>query len=73
MLEDKLVLWKLRRGNPEALQHIYEKYRNGLLGLATALAGDRTLGEDVVHDVFVTFAGHATKPAANSSSKPARR
>ena len=59
MLEDRLLLWRLRRGDAEALQHIYERYKNDLLGLAIALSGDRATGEDVVHDVFVTFAGRA--------------
>jgi RNA polymerase sigma-70 factor, ECF subfamily len=61
MLEDRLLLWKLRRGDTEALRHIYEKYKTDLLGLAIALSGDRATGEDVVHDVFVTFAGRAAE------------
>jgi len=63
MLEDRLLLWRLRRGDAEALQHIYERYKNDLLGLAIALSGDRATGEDVVHDVFVTFAGRARTSA----------
>ena len=26
MLEDKVLVWKLRRGNKDALRFIYEKY-----------------------------------------------
>jgi RNA polymerase sigma-70 factor (ECF subfamily) len=36
---------------------IYEKYKDDLLGLAITLLRDRSLAEDVVHDVFVSFAG----------------
>jgi RNA polymerase sigma-70 factor (ECF subfamily) len=55
MLEEKLLLWKLKRGDAEAVQHIYEKYKHDMLGLAVALSGDRATGEDLVHDVFVSF------------------
>jgi RNA polymerase sigma-70 factor (ECF subfamily) len=56
MLEDRRLLWQLRRSDADALQRIYDKYKHDMLGLAVALAGDRTIGEDVVHDVFVSFA-----------------
>jgi RNA polymerase sigma-70 factor (ECF subfamily) len=56
MLEDKFLLWKLRHGSADALRQIYEKYRNDLLGLAIALSQNGTGAEDVVHDVFVSFA-----------------
>lgn len=55
MLEDKLLVWKLRRGSREALRSIYEKYRDGLLRIAAGLLNDRSAAEDVVHDVFVNF------------------
>jgi len=56
MLEDKLLVWKLRYGSRDALCRIYEKYRNDLLALAIALSNDKALAEDIVHDVFVSFA-----------------
>ena len=55
MLEDKMLLWKMKRGSSEALCRIYEKYKNDLLSLATALLHDVNAAEDVVHDVFVSF------------------
>jgi RNA polymerase sigma-70 factor (ECF subfamily) len=55
MLEEKLLLWKLRHGDAEALQRIYDRYKHDMLGLAVSLCGDRTAGEDAVHDVFVSF------------------
>jgi len=59
MLEDRLLVWKLKRGQTGALQPIYEKYKNDLLALAIALSNDRATAEDVVHDVFVSFAEFA--------------
>jgi RNA polymerase sigma factor (sigma-70 family) len=56
MLEDKLLIYKFNRGDKDALRRIYEKYRNDLLKVATALLNDRNGVEDVVHDVFVSFA-----------------
>jgi RNA polymerase sigma-70 factor (ECF subfamily) len=55
MFEDEMLLWKMKRGSSEALCRIYEKYKNDLLSLATALLHDANAAEDVVHDVFVSF------------------
>ena len=57
MLEDKLLIRKLKKGDKSALCRIYEKYKDDLLGLAITLLRDRSLAEGVVHDVFVSFAG----------------
>ena len=59
MLEDRLLIWKFSRGNRDVLRRIYEKYLNHLLTLAMALLNDAGRAEDVVHDVFVSFAGSA--------------
>jgi len=59
--EDRLLVWKLKHGNRDALRLIYEKYKNDLLTLATALSNDMATAEDVVHDVFVSFAECASK------------
>ena len=56
MLEDKLLIWKFKRGNVDALQQIYDKYKGDLLKLGVALTGDVCLAEDVVQDVFVKLA-----------------
>ncbi len=61
MLEDKLLVWKLKHGSKDALLNIYEKYKDDLLALAIALLNDVHTAEDVVHDVFVTFAEFAGK------------
>ena len=56
MFEDKRLIYKFNRGDKDALRRIYEKYRNDLLKVATVLLNDRNGVEDVVHDVFVSFA-----------------
>ncbi len=61
MLENKLLLWKLRRGDGEALRQVYEKYRHDLLGLAVTLSRDKAAAEDAVHDAFVSFARFAPR------------
>ena len=55
MLEDKLLILRFNRGYREALHQIYDKYKNDLVTLASALLTDVALAEDVVHDVFIGF------------------
>jgi RNA polymerase sigma-70 factor (ECF subfamily) len=59
MLEDELLKWKFRRGSREALARIYEKYLDPMLTLAAGLLNNTAQAEDVVHDVFVSFAKSA--------------
>ncbi len=56
MIEDKLLIWRFKRGSTDALRRIYEKYKNDLLKLALVLVNDINTAEDVVQDVFVIFA-----------------
>jgi RNA polymerase sigma factor (sigma-70 family) len=60
-MEDKLLVLKCKRGSPDALGRIYQKYKNDLLILAIALLNDKSAAEDVVHDVFVSFVQSLTK------------
>jgi len=59
MIEDELLKLRFRYGSRAALCRIYEKYLNHLLTLAMALLNDKGAAEDVVHDVFICFAGLA--------------
>jgi RNA polymerase sigma-70 factor (ECF subfamily) len=59
VLEDRLLIWRFKRGSRDALRGIYEKYLDYLLTLAMALLNDGGLAEDVVHDVFVSLARSA--------------
>jgi len=56
MLKDKLLVVKCRHGNKEAMCRIYDKHKDYLLTLAKWLLGEQATAEDVVHDVFVSFA-----------------
>jgi RNA polymerase sigma factor (sigma-70 family) len=69
MIEDRLLIYKFKRGSRSALQRIYEKYRAYLLTLATALLNDVNSAEDVIHDFFVSFAQSADSLRPDGSLK----
>jgi len=69
MVEDKLLIFRLKRGHHEALRKIYDKYKVKLLRLAVILIGDRSTAEDIVHDVFVKFAQSAERIKTTGSLK----
>jgi len=69
MVEDRLLIWKFKFGNKDALLRIYEKYKDDLLKLAAALVNDVSTAEDVVQDVFVSFAQSAAKIRARGNLK----
>lgn len=56
MIEDEVLKLRFKCGSKEALCRIYEKYEDYLLTLAMALLNNIDVAEDVVHDVFVSFA-----------------
>jgi len=56
MLEDKLLIFRLKGADEQALRRIYEKYKDTLLTIATLLLQDKNKAEDILHDVFVSFA-----------------
>jgi len=56
MLEDKRLIGELKRGDKEALRKIYMEYKDNLLTIAASLLHDTCAAEDVLHDVFVSFA-----------------
>ena len=53
MLDDAILIWKLRSGSKEALRLIYEQHARYLLTLAAGLLGCPSRAEDVVQDVFI--------------------
>ena len=61
MLEDRVLIWKFKCGSGDALRRIYQKYKKDLLRLATILLNDVSDAEDIVHDVFVSFAQSADR------------
>jgi RNA polymerase sigma factor (sigma-70 family) len=55
VLEDRLLVLRLKYGSRDAFCRIYEKYRDDLLRLAVYLSSDTAVAEDIVHDVFANF------------------
>lgn len=58
-MEDRLLVWRLNRGDAGALARVYERHRDDLLRLGISMLGDTAAAEDIVQDVFVRFAGLA--------------
>jgi RNA polymerase sigma-70 factor (ECF subfamily) len=56
MLEDERLVWRMKRGDKEALRRIYEKYKDRLLTIAASMLSEPGGAEDILHDVFVSFA-----------------
>ena len=56
MIEDSLLIWKLRNCREDGLVRTYGKYKNYLLKIAYALLDDSQQVEDAVQDVFVSLA-----------------
>jgi len=69
MMEDKLLVWRCKRGSRDALRQIYEKYHVDLLKLAIVLTGEASAAEDIVHDVFVRFARSVPRLSLSGSLK----
>lgn len=69
MLEDEILKWQFKRGSSDALRRIYEKYQDYLLTLALSLLNDVNSADDVLHDVFVSFAESAPRFRLNGSLK----
>ena len=69
MHSDRLLLRKASRGCRESLRRIYEGHKDDLLTLAGALTGNRTVAEDIVHDVFVAFARNVPRLPLSTSLK----
>ncbi len=56
MHSERRLLRKASRGCKDSLRRIYEAHKDHLLTLARGMTGDWSLAEDIVHDVFVSFA-----------------
>ncbi len=53
---DRQLLAEAKRGDKESMRVLYVAHKDHLYTLARALLRDQHLAEDVVHDVFVSFA-----------------
>ena len=68
-MEDRLLVFKCKCGNRDALRRIYEKYRDYLLILAVALSHNENFAEDAVQEAFVSFAEKVGKFELTGSLK----
>jgi RNA polymerase sigma-70 factor (ECF subfamily) len=57
MLEDRILVWKIKGGNREALRQVYEKYKGDVLTVAQSMVNDKVEAEQILNDVFISFAG----------------
>jgi len=58
-LSERHLIRRLKQGDTEALREIYVAHKDRLLTLALSLVHDMNTAEDILHDVFVSFAGAA--------------
>ncbi len=57
MLEDdRRLIQELKQGNKDALRRVYEAHKDKLFTIAVSMTHDSAMAEDVLHDVFVSFA-----------------
>ena len=56
MFKDSLLVLKCKGGSGAAMYELYVKYKDYLLTTARVLLNDKTAAEDIVHDVFISFA-----------------
>ena len=54
--EDSRLIHELKQGSKEALRRVYEMHKDKLLTIAVSMVHDTAMAEDILHDVFVTFA-----------------
>ena len=59
-MSERRLIQRLRRGDTDALREIYVAHKDQLLTLAFSLVHDMNTAEDILHDVFVSFAGAAS-------------
>ncbi len=57
MLDDRRLIDRLKQGDKETLRLVYTTYKDALLTLAFSMVHDMNAAEDILHDVFVGFAG----------------
>jgi RNA polymerase sigma-70 factor (ECF subfamily) len=66
--EDARLMVLVVRGDRGALAGLYDRHAPVMLALGTRILGDRTLAEDVVHDVFIEAWHHAREFDASRGS-----
>ncbi len=57
LLQNRILVGRFNKGDIYALQEMYDLYKTDMMTLATALLFDKTLAEDVLHEVFAKLIG----------------
>ena len=52
-MEDEILVQQLKKGNREAFDLLYEKYKNLVIRTAYLITGNRSDSEDVAQETFV--------------------
>ena len=60
-MSERHLIRRLKQGDTEALREVYLVHKDRLLTLALSLVHDMNTAEDILHDVFVSFAGTAAE------------
>jgi RNA polymerase sigma-70 factor (ECF subfamily) len=55
VLKDKWLILRFRQGSRQAYCDIYETYRDDMLRVAVSLLKEKSIAEDIVHEVFVNL------------------
>ena len=55
-MNDKELVCRMQRGDMQAFDELYERYKNDAYRLACLITGSRTDGEDLAQEAFVTCA-----------------
>jgi RNA polymerase sigma-70 factor (ECF subfamily) len=66
MSQEHAWLDRLRTGDRAALRQIYDEHKRTLLTVAASMLADPHAAEDCLHEVFVRFAGDASRIRARS-------
>src|SRR5262245_47562672 len=59
--DDANLVARLRQGDAEAAQELYERHGGALLRFGMAMSNSRQTAEDVVHDTFVELLRHPSR------------
>lgn len=57
LLQDRILVGRFNKGDIHALQEMYDLYKTDMMTLAAALLFDKTLAEDVLHEIFSKLIG----------------
>ncbi|MBM2828048.1 MAG: polymerase sigma-70 factor, subfamily [Actinobacteria bacterium] len=67
VVDDNVLLEGLRRGAPEAVESLFDRYHNRIFGLAMSILKNESDAEEAVQDVFLTVVRKANTFKGNSA------